>query len=50
MGGGGIKCVPKEINSFVWKAMKENQECTSGDYLLLLEANYVKLFFSTTGI
>ena len=24
--------MPLEINSFAWKAMKENQECTSGDY------------------
>ena len=25
--------MPLEINSFVWKSMKENQEYTSGDYL-----------------
>ena len=24
--------MPLEINSSVWKGMKENQECTSGDY------------------
>ena len=26
--------MPLEINSSVWKGMKENQECTSGDYSL----------------
>ena len=31
-GGGVTMWMPLEINSFVWKAMKENQECTSGDY------------------
>ena len=29
--------MPLEINSFVWKSKKENQECTSGDYLDLDE-------------
>ena len=27
----------KVIYSSVWKAMKENQECTSGDYYMVLE-------------
>ena len=29
---GGTMGMPLEINSFVWKSKKENQECTSGDY------------------
>ena len=31
-----------EINSFVWKGMKENQECTSGDYSSTLVGPPVK--------
>ena len=32
--GGGYNMNTLEINSSVWKGMKENQECTSGDYFL----------------
>ena len=30
-GGGGSYIAMKETYSFVWKGMKENQECTIGD-------------------
>ena len=32
--GGGTNVNAIGINSSEWKAMKENQECTSGDYYI----------------
>ena len=39
LGGGGVQLLE------IWKGMKENQECTNGDYLSAIENSFTSWFF-----
>ena len=44
--GGGQCSVIVETYSFVWKGIKENQECTNGDYSLQSRIFHVMYYYS----